>query len=306
MYQVVGVGYNCVDKICTVEYFPKEDEMTRVTGVRVCGGGAAATAMVAFARLGGKCAFIGNLGKDSASDEAVRLFEMEGVGTEYLVRRDDCFGLESINMVNTNTGSRTKFPRKDTNPPIAWDERLENAIASAKILHMDSSNYDNAMAAARIAKKHGVLVSLDAATMHADNQKNIDLASIADILIMDKKYPLAVTGKTSREEALLEISTWGPKIVMGTMGEEGSMAVVDGKIRVYGAFTPSKVVDTTGCGDVFHGSFVYAYVNGMPFDQCVRFAAATAALKCEKLGGRDGIPTKEQVLALMEAHPEVK
>ena len=62
------------------------------------------------------------------------------------------------------------------------------------------------------------------------------------------------------------------------------------------------VVDTTGAGDVFHGAYLYAYLQGWPAGRCLAFAAATAALKCRELGGRAGIPTRRQVDAALEEH----
>ena len=66
---------------------------------------------------------------------------------------------------------------------------------------------DNERHAAQIAKKAGVTVSLDGCSMQQDNDKNKQLASMADILIMNKKYPLRVSGKDTYEDALLEIAT---------------------------------------------------------------------------------------------------
>lgn len=295
-YDVVGVGHSCLDRVCTVENYPREDESTHITSIDIQGGGAVATALVALSRLGKKTAFIGNIGSDYVSAEIKSLFESDGVDTSYMVEREDSFGLESFVMVNPENGSRTKFPERDVNPPLKWDERLEDAIASASILHLDGTNWTNAMNAAKIAHERGTLVSLDGCSMQLDNEKNKALARQADILIMNKKYPLRVSEKASYEEALLEMSTWGPKIVMCTLGEKGSMAVIDGKIRTFGTFTPKCVVDTTGCGDVFHGSFLTAYLDGMDTEDAILFASASSALKCEEKGGRKGIRTKGEVL----------
>ena len=299
MFQIVGVGYSCVDKICTVEDFPVEDSSTHIISKVTQGGGAVATALVAISRLGVNCAFIGNIGNDKISDEVIQLFEADGVSTEYMIKREDCHGLESYVMVNPANGSRTKFPERDYNPPIAWDSRLENTIRKARILHLDGTHYENALNAAKIAKSHGVLVSLDGCSMQKDNEKNCALASMADILIMNSKYPLRVSGKDSYEEALFEMSTWGPRIVGCTLGEDGSRFVIDGKVRSFPSHKAQKVVDTTGCGDVFHGAFLTSYLSGMDLEHCIRFASITVSIKCNMPGGRAGIPNKEQVLNLM-------
>ncbi len=60
-----------------------------------------------------------------------------------------------------------------------------------------------------------------------------------------------------------------------------------------------EVIDTLGAGDVFHGAFAYALAKGFDLEYTVRFANAAAALKCRKPGGRAGIPTCEEVEALI-------
>ena len=296
----MGVGYSCVDCICMVEDFPLEDGSTHVTSRETQGGGAVATALVAASRLGSKCAFIGSLGNDILADEIIKLFEADNVYTGYLYRRQDCSTMQSTVMVNPANGSRTKFPQRDYNPPIEWTDELREVIKDSVVLHLDGTHYENAVNAARIAKDNGVLVSLDGCSMQKDNEKNRVLATMADILIMNSRYPLRVSGKDNYDEALREMALWGDKKVIGcTLGKMGSKFVMDGKIVDFPSFRPHKMVDTTGCGDVFHGAFLNAYVSGMALDRCVKYASATASCKCEMPGGRAGIPDRETVLGII-------
>ena len=299
-FQITGVGYSCVDVLCTVEDYPMEDSSTHVTKREIQGGGAVATALVAASRLGSKCAFIGNLGNDNLSDDIYRLFAIDGVNTDYLIRRPDCCSLESVIMVNPANGSRTKFPQRDFNPPIVWSSELKAVIGNSMVLHLDGTHYENAVSAARIAKQNGVLVSLDGCSMQKDNGKNRELSTLADILIMNSKYPLRVSGCSGYDDALMEMASWGTKKVVGcTLGEKGSKFVIDGKIVDFPSYRPHKVIDTTGCGDVFHGAFLNAFVSGMDIASCVRFASATASCKCEMPGGRAGIPDRDTVLRII-------
>jgi sugar/nucleoside kinase (ribokinase family) len=157
----------------------------------------------------------------------------------------------------------------------------------------------NAFRAAVFAKEAGVLVSMDGCSMQEDNELNKKLASLADVLIMNHKYPLRVSGKKTIEEALLEMATWGPKLVAATLGPAGSKAVIDGKVEHIEPYRIDPVVDSTGAGDVFHGAFIAGHLDGMAHREALRFASAAAALKCKKVGGRKGIPTKSQTHAFM-------
>ncbi|HEY9451130.1 MAG TPA: PfkB family carbohydrate kinase, partial [Bradyrhizobium sp.] len=55
-------------------------------------------------------------------------------------------------------------------------------------------------------------------------------------------------------------------------------------------------VDTTGAGDVFHGAYALAIGARLAADDATSFAAAAAALKCTRPGGRAGIPSLEDCL----------
>lgn len=296
--QIVGVGHNCLDRLCTVEAYPPEDGSTHITSITVQGGGAVATAMAAAARLGASSAIVGHLGDDEAGGEICRLLRADGVSTQWITRIEGERSSVSYVMIDPSHGSRTKFPYHDTLPPIEWNGARADVIRHAKVLHLDGTRYENAVRAAEIAKAAGVTVSLDGCSMQTDNARNRALASMADILIMNAKYPTRVSGKEDYAEALLEMSAWGPKIVIGTRGDQGCMAVIDGRVVTFPAYRV-KAVDTTGAGDVFHGAFLVGWLRGMELRENIRFAGAVSALKCTKIGGRTGIPTVEAALELM-------
>jgi sulfofructose kinase len=58
-------------------------------------------------------------------------------------------------------------------------------------------------------------------------------------------------------------------------------------------------VDTTGAGDVFHGAFCYAVLQGMAMFDALEFSNAMAALNCTALGARSGIRGLDEIRGLM-------
>ncbi len=62
---------------------------------------------------------------------------------------------------------------------------------------------------------------------------------------------------------------------------------------------PVHTVDTLGAGDAFHGAFTLAVAEGQPLEQAMRFASATAALKCTRFGGAFGSPQRIEVDTLL-------
>jgi sulfofructose kinase len=62
-----------------------------------------------------------------------------------------------------------------------------------------------------------------------------------------------------------------------------------------------ETVDTTGCGDVFHGAYAAALCEGRGLEERLRFAAAVAALKATREGGQKGIPSREEAERFLAA-----
>ena len=126
------------------------------------------------------------------------------------------------------------------------------------------------------------------------------LTSLLRITAQD--FPTQLTGVDGLGAALQEIRrAFRPAIVCTTLGEAGSLTLTaEGEIRTPGFLVDT--VDTTGAGDVFRGGFIAGWLLGGAEAQVadvLRYANATAALKCRALGGRSGIPTREEVAALM-------
>jgi sugar/nucleoside kinase (ribokinase family) len=90
------------------------------------------------------------------------------------------------------------------------------------------------------------------------------------------------------------------------MGVRGSMCF-DGKDFVKcPAFPVEKVVDTTGCGDLFHTGFAVRWLETHDLMACQRFGAAVSAIKCRGLSGRPpSAPTRPEVEEFLINHKEV-
>ena len=88
-----------------------------------------------------------------------------------------------------------------------------------------------------------------------------------------------------------------------TVGPKGSYYLAEGQVYHCPAFEVD-VVDTTGCGDSFHGGFTFAMAAGMSQHEAMRFSSAVAGLKATKLGGRSGLPTLQEVTRFMAERPD--
>ncbi len=300
---IVGVGHCCQDTLCTVERYPPEDGSTHILAIDDSqGGGAVATALVAAARLGATARIMCHLGDDAVGDKILGGFEASHVDTALVRRIPGGRSSTSYVMVDPATGTRTKFPYRDALPPLEFTQAQRAAIAEADALHLDGTQYPNALNAARIAREAGTLVSLDGCSRQPEQALNLALAGMADILIMNAAYPFIVSGQTDRADALRFMAASGrARVVMMTAGQDGVYAWTGSGMRHYPAF-PVAAVDTTGAGDVFHGAFLVRYLETRDTSESIRFAQAASALKCAMPGGRAGIPTREALNVFLEAH----
>lgn len=61
-----------------------------------------------------------------------------------------------------------------------------------------------------------------------------------------------------------------------------------------------EVVDSTGAGDSFAGSFLHFYSNGYSIQECLKYASYSGAYACTKVGGMAGAIRNDELFNFME------
>ena len=153
-----------------------------------------------------------------------------------------------------------------------------------------------AVTAAKIARSLNVKTVLDAGTMRPGLER---LLPLIDYLVVSENFARQISGRDDPEATLRALAGYGAVGVTITCGETGSVSIDSTGAIYYQQAFAMDVVDTTGCGDVFHGGYIYGLLQGWEVRQTVRFATACAALKTRALGGRTAIadlPTVEDFL----------
>ncbi len=297
MAKIVGIGANVFDTLYTVNTYPTEDTKTRANAVKECGGGPCATGLVAASKLGASCAFIGNYTDDIAGNFLKEDFQKYGVDTSYMTLISECSSFCSVLWLAKDTASRTCVFHRGNVPPTEIDESSEKAIANAEILMVDGNDMDAAIEGAKIARLNGTRVLYDAGGLYEGVE---NLLPYADILIPSEEFALGHTkAKTAEEAAKILFQKYSPEIVVITQGKNGGI-IYDGKtLENYPAFLVDAV-DSNGSGDVFHGAFAFAVTKGMNYKKACIFSSAVSALKCTKIGAREGVPTYDETINFLE------
>ena len=125
------------------------------------------------------------------------------------------------------------------------------------------------------------------------------LLPLAGHVVFSREALAATAGIDDVEAALLSIRSRTEAWLAVTAGADGVWGLDGANLRHQDAF-PVDVVDTVGAGDVFHGALPLELAEGRSEADAVRFAAAAAALKCSRPGGRAGAPSRSEVEDLMK------
>lgn len=289
MFDVIGIGTAVKDFLFAVEKIPEGDNGARALYISSQFGGKVATAMAAVARQGLKGAFYGKTGGDAKGKLIKEDFERHGLDTSHL----ECVeGKESpfcICIAETSTQTR-KFIGKAADTPRLEVEDLDfEFLKNTRSMHFEGAS-PVVVAAATFAKENGILTCIDADGYRPEIEEHEDLF---DLFIGSEFYAAKRLPGKEPIEVCREIAKKGCKVAIITLGAKGGVGIANGEEFSFPAFKGFKIIDTTGAGDVFHGAYLSAYLMGYDPKEAARYASAVSYIKCTRLGGRAGIPTRE-------------
>jgi ribokinase len=301
-FDVVGLGQCSLDYIGSLQVYPALDQKAELGNLLVQGGGPVATALVVLSRLGVNTSFLGRIGGDEQGEQIREGLEGEGVDCQGL--SVDPKGSSQVAFIVVDaSGHRNIFWHRGSAKPLDSSEINTSLVTSAAILHLDGLQVDASFAAAKMARKHGVVTVLDGGTMRAGT---LELLPLIDHLVVSEKFARQFCQKNDPNEALPQLLGSGAKAATITLGRCGSLTMDDqGSCFKMPAFQVDTV-DTTGCGDVFHGAYIYGLLQNWSVVKTVRFAAACAALKCRAFGGRTAIPSRSEVRTFLDRNTAIQ
>ena len=305
-YDVVGVGLNATDTVLIVPHFPAYAGKVPFEDEHMSPGGQVASAMVACARLGLRTKYIGSVGDDLRGRIQIESLQGTGINLDHVLIRPGCPNQSAYIIIDRSTGERTVLWQRDDCLKIFPEEITDEMIGCARLLHIDGHDTPAVARAAEIARRHGIPVTVDVDTIYHGFDR---VLPNVDYLVASSEFPTAWTGETDPFKALAAIQNeYGMRVAAMTLGAHGALARENGRYHYAPAFVVN-CVDTTGAGDVFHGAFCYAVLQGMPMSEALEFSNAMAALNCTALGARGGIRGLDEVRALMtraerRSHPD--
>jgi sulfofructose kinase len=289
---VLCAGIAVQDIVMRVENFPAPGTKVAASEFIITGGGCAANAAVAIARLGGRVAFAGPLGGggDQVSNRILGDLAKEGIDCSGVARVKG--GTASVSLILLDaTGEKTIATRRGVNLGKVLPGDAAKLVADADAVLVDNRfpEFVTAVCRAAQARKIPIVIDLDLATKPDD-----PLLKLGSHVVSSAEALHGTTGLKDFGAGLKKLAEHLSGMLAVTDGPNGVYWLDGGALRHMPAFKV-KAIDSLAAGDAFHGAFTLALAEGRDLQDALRFASATAALKCTHFGGAAGAPRRAEV-----------
>lgn len=295
---VLCTGIAVLDQVFRVDRFPAADMKTMASEFITVGGGCAANAAVAIARLGARVRFAGPLGgpagKEPTGDRIVAGLGREGIDCTGCVRVPGVASSLSAIMVNS-IGQRTVVTYRDERLLLVRPDKPEQLVAAADAVAADNSFPEFSLPICQAARARGIPVVLDA---DKPTRMTDPLLALASHVIFSTQSLCLTADSEDLATSLARVSEHTPSFLSVTDGSNGVYWRDGCALRHMPAFAV-KTVDTLAAGDVFHAGFVVSLIEGRSITDALRLAAAAAGIKCSRFGGSRTAPGRAEVDAFL-------
>ena len=293
---MVAVGAICTTAIFRVPHIDPPPAKILATQRCEVVDGMAISAACAFQKLGGQSHVWARVGDDPQADVMRHALSAEGLDTQGLFTVEGSRSSHASVIVD-GLGQRLVVPFHDPAVDPSPDWLPLDTLDHMDLLHCDVRWVDGARAALQAARARGIPTMVDGDV--APRAVLQQLMPLADYAVFSDAGILAYTGLTDVQEAVRQVAQQHSRHVGASCGADGYYWIEEGHIQHVPA-PHVEVVDTLSAGDVFHGAFALAILEGQDTRSAARFACAAASLKCTQFGGRLGCPTRAAVEALIE------
>ena len=295
---IIGVGCLAYDNILVTET-PWTAGKGRITRREKRIGGNARNALATIAALGDSAAYLATVGTSPISDTALADLIDHGIETRFVER---VAGADPVpaTLIITSDGERY-IAFDDTalaSSSLPSADVVEAALAEATVLLIDATTAPpGSLELANQAQAAGTPIILDAE--RSDNLQVSALIELADHLIVPLSFGRAYSGQEEPTRIIQELWHDDRSTVVLTDGPRGSFAAESRDSTVHVPAFAVAAIDTTGCGDAFHGAYAWALAHSQDLLERVRFASAAAATVAALQPGHIRIPSHAEIALLL-------
>jgi sulfofructose kinase len=303
--RILCAGIIVLDEVFRVDEFPQPDGKVQAKGFFVVNGGCAANAAVAIARLGGRAALAGPMGgpagEDENGDRVLKALARENVDCTACQRIDGLGTALSAIFMNAR-GDRTIVTYRDERIAAATPRDPQRIVDTADAVLADNRYPEFVRPICEAARRRKLPVVLDGDRPTIEDDP---LFRVASHVVFSWECLRETTGIADLGEGLLRIAGKTDAFLAVSNGPEDIVYLDRGGVRRLPVFKIAAV-DTLGAGDAFHGGFAMALAEGRNEVDAMRFGAAVAGIKCTRIGGSAGAPTRAEVEAFLAQNQTVR
>jgi len=288
--RVVGLGLCVVDHTYRVDGFDPGAIRTRFAERRVSSGGMIGTALSQAAALGCNAHVLSVVGDDADGRLVRRALRRVGVKTRRLLSSPLVETTIAVVLVDPRGERRFIVPDRRALEKRAPEVDL-SIIDTRTLLLVDGHFPAQALRAVRRAREVGALVIGD---FHRPSPAVRRLLPYVDHPIVPAEF-VELAGERDAASLLSTLAEVGGGRAVVTQGRRGGLHLDErGRVRRFRAHR-TRVVDTTGAGDVFHGAFAGGLALGLDFEASLDLASRAAAKNCTVLGGAGSFLTSDEI-----------
>ena len=295
MRKKIGViGSVNVDIVSNTNILPKMGETVLGEDFLISFGGKGANEAVASSRLGASTSLFACVGDDMFSKNSLANLLKEGVHVTAVkqLKGEKC-GFANI-IVNNGNNQIIVVPGANAKLDEKYIKTYKNRLLECSIIGCQFEvPVGSLLLASRICVENNIKFVLNPSPIKVYPE---ELFTNATYVIVNEHEIMQLAKNNEKEVDVLK--KYPNKLIL-TKGAEG-VFVFDGKSVVNIPAIKVKVVDTTGAGDTFLGSFMVGINGGLDFIDAIKFANICAGLKTTKLGAQTGMPTMKEVLSYIK------
>lgn len=295
-FDAAGFGITTLDYICVVDKLANYQKHAVIQEVKFFGGGCVSTALAALNRLGGTSSLITMLGDDWVAKEVLQGLKKESIDFSGISIAENQLTTFSFVQVSNKIGKRAISFYPGSGGNLKFDAKAQKIVKSSRMLIIDGLIKSECIKAAKFAKDNRIKVMLDCNVVNVDTE---NLLPYVDFLITSESFLYDYARTRNIEKALKKLHRkFSPEVLVTTLGKKGSVALINDRIKHVDIFDV-KVKDTTGCGDVYHGAFMYGLLRNWDTVDIMIFSTAVSSIKSMYFGGRPGIPDLKKTLEFL-------
>lgn len=283
MKKILCIAESCCDIIFGgLPQVPQPGQEVYCQAFEIKAGGGANTPMM-LGRLGVPVRFMTRLGEDNMGrlvEEELRFcrVELTGMGMTAGTRT-------AVSAVLSTPQDRCFASFGGSGGAFFTLRQLEEEIRRADIVHT-YLGYCLAYPIAQMCGRYGARLSLDVSWCDSRPGKEIErILHQCDYLKVNREEALALTGAPDAETAARELAEKARAAAVVTMGGEGSLAVLEGRIHRQPAVCRGAFVDACGAGDCYAAGFLYGAATEKSIKESMRLGAEASGLCVTWYGG---------------------